>query len=246
MCFFYFIISQAVIFFYSPQKIDSETKPTDQRIVEKKSIEKKSKINKKLIFASSSDENDKGIKTQDVPSDVENSMIFYLNDSGNKIKVSYDSDDSPVNAKQIAANIKCSAPTRLMQSKKCKQLLTTCQKAIGNEIDKNDSTGLNPVDNSNTAENSKKGSKSSQVKRAKSAGDNNTPRTRKRRLMVPSQVNVSSEEDSSESISESLDVSDKTSPEKKHEKSGVKITQLVIPVPSDDSLAQAAKRESSV
>lgn len=64
--------------------------------MEEKSFEKKDKINKKLIFASSRDENHKGVQTKSRPSGVYISMIDVLNGSDNKIKISIDSDDLPV------------------------------------------------------------------------------------------------------------------------------------------------------
>lgn len=58
-----------------------------------------------MICASSRDENHKGVKTQSRPSGVNISMI----------------DDLTVYVKQQAAKMKCSAPTRIIVSLKCKK-----------------------------------------------------------------------------------------------------------------------------
>lgn len=81
-------------------------------------------------------------------------------------------------------------------------------------------------------ENSKTGFTNSEVKGAKSTVDHKTElnTTRKRKSMAPDQVEKSFEQDSSESISQSLDVSclHKTSPNKTRKSTRVK---LVNPQP---------------
>lgn len=278
-----FIISSShalFALFYSPvlQKRDSKTNPTSSRISEKESSEEifevKKKRNKKLIFANCSD------ATQSKPDDDKSSTIgdksstlgdksstvgdksstigdksSTIDDSDNEIRVSYDSDDLLVYAKKQAANMRCSAPARLLTSRKCKKLLTSCQKAMENNIENRNSSGVNPVTMRNLVDGSKRNSKNLQEKGKTSAGDSkigkDIPKTRKRKLMVPLQVIAAFEQDSSESISESSDVSCpyKTSPNKKHKSAKFAMPQPVAAVlsdwESDDSLTRAARRESS-
>lgn len=273
-----FIISSShalFALFYSPvlQKRDSKTNPTSPRISEKESSEEifetKKKRNKKLIFASCSDatqskpDDDKSSTIGDKSSTIgdKSSMIgdksstigdksSTIDDSDNEIRVSYDSDDLLVYAKKQAANMRCSAPARLLTSIKCKKLLTSCQKAMENNIENKNSNGVNPVTMRNMADGS-----NLQEKGKTSAGDSkigkDIPKTRKRKLMVPLQVIAAFEQDSSESISESSDVSCpyKTSPNKKHKSDKFAKPQPVAAVlsdwESDDSLTRAARRESS-
>lgn len=211
-----------------------------------------------MIFASSSDEDCKGAKVQNKPSDEKISMIDNTNGSSNEVRVSYDSDDLLVYAKKQAANMRCSAPAKLLTSRKCKKLLTSCQKPMASRVDKINGTGLNPVTIANMAENSKNCSKNLQENSNKSTGDSkkekDVPKPRKRKLMVPAQVIAAFEQDSSESMSEASDVSCvyKTSPNKKHKTAKGKFAKprpVVAPVlsdwESDDSLTRAARRESS-
>lgn len=252
--------------FYSPilQKRDSKTNPNSPRISEKESSEEifetKKKRNKKLVFASCSDEaqskpDDKKRLMIDNKSSMIDDKSSKIDNSGNEMRVSYDSDDLLIYAKKQAANTRCSAPAKLLTSRKCKRLLTSCQKAMENNSKNKNGNGLSPLTMSNMAESSKRNSKNPQDKGKASAGDSkiakDIPKTKKRKLMVPLQVIAAFEQDSSESISECSDVSCpyKTSPNKKHKTAKFAKPQPVAAVlsdwESDDSLTRAARRESS-
>lgn len=176
-----------------------------------------------------------------------------------------------VYAKKQAANTRCSAPPRLLTSKKCKKLLSSCNKHPPTGKNKNNNSEITTVSNltenklaSNSAA-TKRLSKTQQSPKQKlntnktdksDKVSENRPKSKKRKLLLPSQTIAGFKQDSRESTPDfSNECPYKVTPNKKKKttvSSKSKIAKPVVLAPlisngweSDDSLTRTARRESS-
>lgn len=190
----------------------------------------------------------------------------------NEIRVSYDSDDMLAYAKKQAANARCSAPPRLLTSKKCKKLLSSCNKQPirGDNKDyhaektdvskqtKNNQSIFSFVDARRPSKTKKSPKQKSSINRTQ-LGDNNSEKIlkkRKRKLLLPSQTISEFKQDSRESTPDlSNECPYKITPNKKQKTATASKNKTAKPMvlpplmsidwDSDDSLTRAARRESS-
>uniref|UniRef100_A0A1B6L2I6 BRCT domain-containing protein n=1 Tax=Graphocephala atropunctata TaxID=36148 RepID=A0A1B6L2I6_9HEMI len=232
------------------------------------------KRNKKLVFPEPTQDkcNQESLKSKNGSCDF-SLVLNATDDTEQEIRVSYDSDDLLTYAKKQAANPRCSAPGRLLTSRKCKKLLSSCHKQTIASGQKNGETSTNnvpksvqntlvPSESSNSKKNTRQSTRNKNVDTVKVIETHNNlvdskPKPKKRKLLVPLQVMTTFEQDSGESTPDLSPLCPyRESPNKKPKAGLMAKSQTVraMPAPpvvsssdaeSEDSLTRAARRESS-
>ncbi|XP_054275600.1 uncharacterized protein LOC128994826 [Macrosteles quadrilineatus] len=221
------------------------------------------KRNKKLVFGSSSDDENgkKESATVNETGDT-SSKISDVNDS--EVRVSYDSDDLLIYAKkQQAANLRSSAPSRLLTSRKCKKLLSSCKDQekkkngeinVGSNVDLRQQENVAKVNADRPTRKSKNQLNDGKVNEKEYSSVKPT-QTKKRKLLLPSRVIEDFNQDSGESTPPGSPKNPyKPTPNKKP-RTGLAVKSKTVLMlasvrvasdcDSDDSLTRAARRESS-
>uniref|UniRef100_A0A1B6FEQ9 BRCT domain-containing protein n=1 Tax=Cuerna arida TaxID=1464854 RepID=A0A1B6FEQ9_9HEMI len=259
------------------QKGNKKLTTSDPKLLEEEkngeNITARKKRNKKLVFPEPTKETYNNESQQSKNGSCEFSLVLNCtDDTEQEVRVSYDSDDLLTYAKKEAVNPRCSAPPRLLTSRKCKKLLSSCHKLIkpseqkdgesSNNLPKPDQNVLVSVRSPSPKKNIRRSTRNKNADSSKTFEIHNNgleiqPKPKKRKLLVPSQVITTFEQDSGESTPDFTPLCPyKESPCKKQRTAAVTKSKTVKAMPvrpvvsssdadSEDSLTRAARRESS-